>query len=182
MYLKKKHFLLFRSTILYLFSIIAIFGIVSNAKENITTTKQNDCYPIDWSVPWTKVGQVWYARIKSSGTWWNHEERCKKLDPAGRSGMATIRSYFEQKHLEETTKCCWFWTGGLRIAQTRWLWYGGKNRKVTLTPINTFHWNSNEPTDNLHEDCMILSNGKWEAFSCSNNGGFGLCELRCDDS
>ena len=108
---------------------------------------------------------------------------CKKVDPAQKSTIGTLRTKEENSKIQ-TNFPGPTWIGGFEVGSSgQWFWWGsykyGTSNKIT----NTF-WASGEPSDGSgpNEGCLMYNyrpGRGWDDDMCSTHY-MGLCEIRCD--
>ena len=103
---------------------------------------------------------------------------CKKVDPAQKSKIGTLRNKEENSKVQ-TTFPGPTWIGGFEVGSTgQWFWWGSYDRMTT-----TF-WASGEPSDSPgpNEGCLMYDyrpGRGWDDDRCSMHY-MALCEIRCD--
>ena len=89
-----QHIYIYPQALLFLLPLLVL---VQNS-QSVPTTER--CRPSNDKYSWTRVGDVWYTLLPGwGGTWYQMEEKCRKLDPSGRSGLASIRSSLEKEQV-----------------------------------------------------------------------------------
>merc|ERR1712096_268157 len=120
--------------------------------------------PHNWSVPWSRVENVWYSFSSGSkGDWWTMESYCTAIEP-GRTNMARVTTAKEHEHLTKTIKGSpYAWLGGGRVVRDKFFWLVHKtNGPFVLQPITTKYFDRGEPsTPNSQQGLLMYESGKW---------------------
>lgn len=166
----------------YLICVYCDGGTHGNSSINVTSVVNSyKCTPTNWSYSWFKAGAAWYTETRCKGSWQQMMMQCAKIEP-GRSTIATIRSEFERKRIEQSSLLGdKRWTGGIRIAQNLWYWYKYNGKPAVILPIKKFFWGKDEPSaSSASQVCIKLMENKrqWTDELC-HSVGTALCELRC---
>ena len=154
----------------------------STASSPVPTT--NGCFPTNWSVAWSRVGNTWFTFMRKEGTWYEMQKQCEKIEN-GKTTLARPRTSAEHSHLANKMKSegkTSVWVGGVRLdGSNTFYWYKSNGNAVNLEKMTKTFWRKGEPNGrDGHEDCvhMYTSNYGWNDTPCTSKYA-AHCELRC---